>query len=738
MKKVLRYIFRFLLVLIFVGGLYYLFASVNKWYSLLPLKGSLSSEVAAFSQQIGQYQIDWKDAQLSIRDTKAKGQPFVFQTVAGEPFLLAAIGNEAIKETRGSFHISDAKSDYFQVQEISSFKTLGQTLQLEGFLGEAKQIPYSISIYEALPGQLALKAEVESDQVNRIYLNYSSDAEETFMGFGEQFSYFNLKGQRVPIFISEQGIGRGDQPTTFLVDAVAASGGHNFSSYACVPHYITNKNRSLFLENTEYSVFDLREDKSVQIELWSNTLTARFFAEDSPLELIENYTRYAGRMKALPDWMGKGAIVGMQGGTDKVRDVWNKMQEAEVPLAGFWLQDWVGQRTTSFGKQLWWNWELDRDHYHGWEQLKNDFEAAEIEVMLYINCFLADVSEKQNAQKNYFKEADELGYLLSDEHGKSIAIQNTSFAAGMIDLSNPKAVRWIKGIIQKEMLEIGAAGWMADFGEALPVEAQLYDGTPALSAHNEYPTEWAQVNAEAVQEWNDSIDIPFFCRAGFTQSPGAARLFWLGDQNVNWSEHDGIKSAVTGMLSGGISGYSINHSDIGGYTTLDNFPLVIQRSEELLLRWMELNALSPVFRSHEGNRPAMNAQAYDNPKVLAHFAKMARLFAALADYRKALMKEAEEKGWPMVRHMLLHYPNEAQFQEIKYEQFLLGDKILMAPVLDPGQETQKVLLPKGEWVHLWSQKLYNCAEIKEIEIAAPIGEPAIFVHPELQALVKQL
>lgn len=68
---------------------------------------------------------------------------------------------------------------------------------------------------------------------------------------------------------------------------------------------------------------------------------------------------------------------------------------------------------------------------------------------------------------------------------------------------------------------------------------------------------------------------------------------------VSWQNNDGIKSAVVGLLSSGLSGFAFNHSDIGGYCAV-NLPIIrYQRSEELLLRWMELNAFNTVFRTHE-------------------------------------------------------------------------------------------------------------------------------------------
>lgn len=112
-----------------------------------------------------------------------------------------------------------------------------------------------------------------------------------------------------------------------------------------------------------------------------------------------------------------------------------------------------------------------------------------------------------------------------------------------------------------------------------------------------------------MEEWKDKCtgtkredtkeDLVFFMRAGFRDSPKWGMLFWEGDQMVSWQANDGIKSAVVGLLSSGLSGYAFNHSDIGGYCAV-NLPLIkYRRSEELLLRWMELNAFTTVFRTHE-------------------------------------------------------------------------------------------------------------------------------------------
>ncbi len=100
-------------------------------------------------------------------------------------------------------------------------------------------------------------------------------------------------------------------------------------------------------------------------------------------------------------------------------------------------------------------------------------------------------------------------------------------------------------------------------------DARLYDGGDPLVWHNRYPEEWARVSREAIEEAGRGEDIAFFDRSGFTQSPGIATLFWLGDQMQTWDEYDGIKTAVVGLLSGGVSGFSLLHSDTGGYVAVE-------------------------------------------------------------------------------------------------------------------------------------------------------------------------
>ncbi|XP_004493399.1 uncharacterized protein [Cicer arietinum] len=603
--------------------------------------------------------------------------------------------------------------------------------------------PRGFVLVSSVEDEIGDKVEMtKPKEFNRVWLTYASDENERFYGFGEQFSYMNFKGKRVPILVQEQGIGRGDQPITLAANLVSYRAGGDWSStYAPSPFYMTSKMRSLYLEGYDYTIFDLTRLDRVQIQIYGNSIEGRILHGNTPCELIERFTETIGRLPELPEWIISGAIVGMQGGTDAVHRIWDELRAYDVPVSAFWLQDWVGQRETLIGSQLWWNWEVDEQRYWGWKELIKDLSTQNIKVMTYCNPCLAPVDEKHNKRRNLFVEAKQLDILVKDNNGNPYMVPNTAFDVGMLDLTHPKTATWFKQILL-EMVDDGVRGWMADFGEGLPVDAVLYSGEDPISAHNRYPELWAKINREVVEEWksNNSMDklknedqekdgLVFFMRAGFRDSPKWGMLFWEGDQMVSWQTNDGIKSSVVGLLSSGISGYAFNHSDIGGYCTV-NLPIVkYRRSQELLLRWMELNSFTTVFRTHEGNKPSCNSQFYSNQQTLSHFARSAKVYTAWKFYRIQLVKEAAQKGLPVCRHLFLQYPNDEHVHNLSYQQFLVGSEFLVVPVLDKGKKKVKAYFPLGEsssWLHIWSGKIFS-KQGSESWIEAPIGYPAVFI-----------
>jgi alpha-glucosidase len=464
---------------------------------------------------------------------KQEPERVIWETAPGGDFLVAEGATANIKEfgaPEGTFEITDSVLASYAKPTIGGVEAAGTTATVSGVLtGSSGHIGYKL-IFEAVSAtQLHFVIGADGSKapsINRVRLLFASTKDEAVFGCGEQLTYFDQKGKMLPILVQEHGIGRGRPIITQLVDVFDHnSGGNPYHTGLPAPHIMTSRLRSLFLENVKYGVFDMRHADRIAIKVWSATMTGRILYGRTPLDLIESYTEYAGRMRLLPDWVHEGVILGLMGGTDSVRAKLDRARRADIPIAGLWLQDWVGVRTTFAGTQLWWNWTLDESYYPNWRELVADVESHGGRVLLYINPFLAT----EEGHNQLFTEAKAKGYLVQKTDGTPYLIRNSSFYVGMLDLSNPEAFAWIKGIMKSNMIgAAGAAGWMNDFGEALPFDARLHGGADPAVWHNRYPVEWQRANREAIDEAGRGDDMVFFSRAGFTQSPGVATLFWLG------------------------------------------------------------------------------------------------------------------------------------------------------------------------------------------------------------------
>jgi alpha-glucosidase len=644
---------------------------------------------------------------------------------AATSFVEALRVDDKVTEASGSFTITEnVRARCSSMQDVHVDKQADE-LSIAGTLScDGKEAAFKLSFSEKSENVLALKLTLESEFFNQVALHQAARPEEHFVGFGEQFSYLDLRGHAFPVIVEEGGVGRLG-PIADQFDAlIAGTGGTAYSTYAPMPYYMTSEGRAFLLENDEVSYFDLTpEDRSI-VRVRGKELRALLLFGEQPADVLRELTAITGRMPKLPDWIHQGAIVGMQGGTQRVYEVLAQLEAHDTPLAAFWLQDWVGKRRTPFGSRLWWNWQLNEDHYPGWSTLVSNLGRKGVRVLTYVNPYLVDVGDDPAFSRNLYGEAAQAGFLVKAGSGDPYSQISGTFEFGVVDLTNERAARWLKDVIREEVLGTGASGYMADFGEALAFDAKVHAGD-ATALHNRFPDLWAKLNREVLEEEGLEGEAVFFSRAGYTQAPRYSTLFWAGDQMVTWDEYDGIKSGLTGLLSGGLSGISLNHTDIGGYTAFG----VTLRSKELLMRWIELAAFTTVFRTHEGNQPSLNAQIYDDAESLAQFAHFARIFASLAGYRERLMEEAARTGMPLVRPLLLVAPEDPEAWT-KDREFMLGNDLLIAPVLDKAATKVSAYLPAGTWIHLWSGTAYEAGEVL---VEAPVGQPGVFYRQGSEA-----
>ena len=574
------------------------------------------------------------------------------------------------------------------------------------------------------PTAVTLTVTAFAPGADRIFLRLHAEPGEQVWGGGEQMSYLALAGRRFPMWTSEPGVGR-DKSTelTRRMDAQGMAGGDYWTTNYPQPTFLSSRNYSCHLDATCYSVLDFTDPAGHRIEVWAGEARLEFFTGESPADLVGQLSTRFGRQPPLPDWAIGGAIVGLKDGTNSFVRL-ERFVAAGASISGLWCEDWAGIRQTSFGRRLFWDWNWDTprfpDNTPRYPDLPRriaDLAARGIRFLAYANPYLA----VDGAQ---YQEARAGGHLaLQIGRDEPYLVDFGEFDCGVVDFTRAETRAWFaERILGQEMLDIGIAGWMADFGEYLPVDVRLSDGSDPMEAHNLWPVLWAEVNAMALESRGKGGDALFFMRAGFSGVQAHCPLLWAGDQSVDFTRHDGIGTVITAALSAGLVGNAYSHSDCGGYTSLHGNV----RTAELMRHWCELAAFAPVMRSHEGNRPDDNLQYDSTPELLACFARWSRVHAALAPYVRRLCDEAATTGLPAQRPLFLHYPHDRALWTVQ-DAFLYGEDLLVAPVIEEGAMEREVILPgDAPWRHIWSGEDFAPGVHM---VSAPFDRPPVFYRP---------
>ncbi len=568
--------------------------------------------------------------------------------------------------------------------------------------------PVRLTLHVTIDGPRGM-LRFEAPGIDRVWIRIPATATESVWGCGEQMSYLNLRGRRFPLWTQEPGVGR-DKSTaiTQQADAMGQAGGDYHTTNYPQPTFLTSRRVAVHVETTAYAVFDFTAPDHHALECWAVPDALEFTAAPSLLDLVGALSTRFGRPAPLPDWVLGGAILGLKDGARSF-DRLEAVLESGAAIAGLWCEDWCGIRDTSFGRRLFWDWRWDPARYPDLPQRIDGLRARGIRFLGYVNPYLCE-------DGSLFREA--AGFLALDDAGAPYLVDFGEFWCGIVDFTNPDACAWFADrVIGRNMLGIGLAGWMADFGEYLPVDARLANGVDGTLMHNAWPVLWAEVNARALAGHPDAV---FFMRAGYTGVQRHCPLLWAGDQCVDFSRHDGLQTAICAALSSGLLGNAVHHSDIGGYTSL--FGLV--RTAELLMRWTEMAAFTPVMRTHETNRPGDNLQIDGDPAVLAHFARFTRIYVHLAPYLRTLLAEAQAHGWPVQRALFLHFFDDPATHAVQ-DAYLYGADLLVAPVHRAGVTEWTTYLPAGaEWVHVWTGQPFPGGN--RVTVPAPLGQPPLF------------
>jgi alpha-glucosidase len=219
-----------------------------------------------------------------------------------------------------------------------------------------------------------------------------------------------------------------------------------------------------------------------------------------------------------------------------------------------------------------------------------------------------------------------------------------------------------------------------DFGTAKHVEA-----------HNAYGMQMARASREGF----DAETRPFvITRAGYA---GVQRygLVWTGDNSSHW-EH--LADSIPALLNMSVSGVPFCGADVGGF--LEN------ASGELLARWTQLAAMTPFFRNHSNDGScAQEPWAFGEEVEMVCRAAIQWRYQMLP-YFYSLFEEAARNGTPIMRPLFWHYQNDPMCAGVQ-DQFLLGESLLVAPIIQPGARARSAYLPPGMWHDFWSAETHR-------------------------------
>ncbi|ETO77191.1 hypothetical protein, variant 3 [Phytophthora nicotianae P1976] len=715
----------------------------------------------------------------------------VWKSASDRAFVSASTGLTTITQSSGNFELNgDTVGTPIQNITIGDVTSTLRYVELSGSFDDSNWTwTLSFSLDSDDSQTLKFNASVDGSDVANVYIAYESPLEEAFFGLGEQTGIGNLRGWRVPIWTREGGAGRGEEPITSVLNAnpsVAGqfAGGSLLTTYTAVASLTSSLGRWIVLDGTNYVLFNLASNATtpfkdtaesflagdivegdhsnsfttVQIQYEGSSVSGwlgRVTDGNVLLEATGALTEVTGRQPTLPDWVNDGAILGIQGGQKFVEGVIQDAQNTGLPLASVWLQDWSGTRLQagSYGidvHRLWWNWEPDTTLYPTWAEwvpyLRKQYD---VRTLSYVNTFLANVSTKSTGfNTNFYEIAKREGRFVTNSTAGDDSVwtitSGVGIDAGILDLSKQTTISWFKDLVKQQFYSVPISGGMQDFGEYLAVDdsVSLSSGTvnPRVF-HNAYSTVWATILREVVEELGLTNETIGFHRSAGTFSAKHTNLFWVGDQNIDASREDGLRAVVSSALHIGASGFGHTHSDVGGYTTILSAIGNLTRNAALLGRWGELSAFSDaVFRTHEGNIPQVNVQAYTNASTLAYHAYNARLFRSLKNYRVDLQAEYQTKGWPVLRHPIVYSPNDTTARSVIDESFWVGEALYVAPVYDVRATSLDVYLPPIEinseghrvigsgirYKHLWSGEEFEPGQT--VTVDTPWGQPGVFVR----------
>ena len=497
---------------------------------------------------------------------------------------------------------------------------------------------------------------------------FSLEPDERLYGLGEHFGSFDRKGQRIVSWTRD--------PVGSLTSTVC---------YINVPFLISSRGFGLFLHHHSKIAYELGNPalQTAAMRVGDPYLDYFFIYGPSPKEIIGRYTELTGRATVPPLWsFGVWWSRCMYRNRDQVEGIVERLRELDIPgdvihLDPLWLKGRAEKRLD--GCHFEWDEEAfpDPDGFIKWLS-ERGFRLSLWEIPYVYN------------DSEMAREGEQRGYFARDPvGGPALPLENPEETV-LVDFTNPEAVRWWQDK-HRPYLRKGVAAFKPDYGEAVPADAVFADGRTGEQVHNLYPLLYNKAVYEVMRE--ERGEAMLFSRSGYAGSQRYP-INWTGDAPCTWG---GMAATLRAGLSLSMSGISMWSHDIGGFW---NPKLFEPPDPTLYIRWAQFGLLSSHARFHgvRGREPW-----YYGEKAVEVVREFAKLRYRLLPYIYSLAEEAAENGTPVVRPLVLEYPDDAVAATVDYE-YLLGPDLLVVPVMKPDGRAL-VYLPEGEWRDWWTDRV---------------------------------
>ena len=500
-----------------------------------------------------------------------------------------------------------------------------------------------------LPFSFIKRGSDNSRSINPVFLLSPG---ERIYGCGESFTSLNKVGQKVHLSVTDP------------------QGPETDGMYKPVPFYFSNRGYGIFMHTSAPVTADFGASYIGAQRLFMADEQMDFFIFfGEPKDILNEYTNITGKSPMLPlwsfgTWMSRITYFSQDEGLEIAR----QLRKHKIPSdvihfdTGWFGVDW--QCDYEFAK------ERFKDPVGMLKQLSKDGFHTCLWQLPYFT-----------PKNRFFPEIIEKGLHVVNAAG-GMPVEDA-----VLDFSNPATVSWYQSKIEGLMKQ-GVSTIKCDFGEAAPYNGFYHSGKGGLYEHNLYPLRYNKALWEVVERSHPGEGI-IWARSAWAGSQRYA-LHWGGDAATN---NIGMLGDLRGGLSFGLSGFSFWSHDMGGFVTAS--------PEDIYRRWLPFGFLSSHTRAHGAppTEPWLISESFTEA-----FRACAEMKYKLMPYVYAQAKDCSERGLPMVRALLVEFPQDPGAWLVE-DEYMFGSQMLVAPLMESGN-SRTVYLPKGKWIDYQTGKVY--------------------------------